>query len=206
MEKTDLKKVHKGLYKPARKPELVEVPRFQFLMIDGEGTTESPPFSKAIEALFGVSYKAKFLCKKQLERDYVVMPLEGLWWADDMDVFIAGDKENWKWTLMIHQPDFIEQEIIETASAEVLKKKDLPEIQRLRLEYFGEGLAAQMMHIGPFSEEGPNIQKLHQFIEEQGGQFDGHQQKHHEIYLSDFRKVAPEKMKTVLRQPYSKKS
>ena len=202
MDKIDLKKVHTELYRPPRKPEIVEVPVFQFLMIDGVGTTESQDFSKAIEALFGTSYRAKFLCKKQQERDYVVMPLEGLWWADDMDAFIAGDKENWKWTLMIQQPDFVTPEIVQIAKEELLKKKNLSQAEQLRLETFQEGLSAQMMHIGPFSEEGPNIEKIHALIEEKGGVFDGHLQKHHEIYLSDFRKVAPEKMKTVLRQSF----
>lgn len=205
MDKVDLKKVDKNFYRPPRRPTIVEVPAFQFLMIDGEGSTEHPGFGQAIEALFSVSYKAKFLGKKQLGRDYVVMPLEGLWWADDMEAFTAGDKENWKWTLMIRQPDFVTGEAIEAAKQEALKKKSLPQIEQLRLESYREGLAAQIMHIGPFSEEGPNIQKLHALIQEEGGAFDGKAQKHHEIYLSDFRKVAPEKMKTVLRQPFLKK-
>lgn len=205
MDKIDLKKIHQRLYNPPRKAESVKVPAFQFLMIDGIGSTESRTFGQSVEALFGVSYKAKFLCKKQLSQDYVVMPLEGLWWADDMEAFAAGDKENWKWTLMIRQPDFVTGEHIKTAKQELLQKKSLPHAGQLRLESFREGLAAQLLHIGPFSEEGPNIQKLHALIAEEGGHFDGLRQKHHEIYLSDFRKVAPEKMRTILRQPFIKK-
>lgn len=202
MEKTDLKKVYRQFYSPPQIAKIVELPTFHFLMIDGRGTTEGPAFAAAIEALFGVSYKAKFLCKKQLGKDYAVMPLEGLWWADDMADFTAGNKQNWKWTLMILQPDFVGSGLIDAAKAEVAGKKALPQIDQLRLEAYAEGPAAQIMHIGPFSEEGPNIRKLHDLIHAEGGTFDGQAQKHHEIYLSDFRKVLPEKMKTILRQPF----
>lgn len=203
MEKIDFKKECRQFYNPPQTAEIVELPAFRFLMIDGQGTTEGPAFSAAIEALFGVSYKAKFLCKKQLGKDYTVMPLEGLWWAEDMADFVSGNKQNWKWTLMILQPDFVGEELIKVAKREVAGKKNLPQIGQLRLETYTEGLAAQIMHIGPFSEEGPNIQKLHDLIRAEGGTFDGQARKHHEIYLSDFRKVAPEKMKTVLRQPFN---
>jgi len=203
MNKVDFKKEHKTYYNPSGKaPEIVEVPTFQFLMIDGEGTTESAAFQEAIQALFGVSYKTKFLMKKGQSCDYVVMPLEGLWWADDMDDFVKGNKEKWKWTLMIMQPDVVKADIIETAKNEVAKKGDLEALSQLRLEVYTEGWAAQIMHIGPFSEEHENIRKLHDCIEAYGGVFDGKRQKHHEIYLSDFRKVDPEKMRTVLRQPF----
>ena len=205
IEKIDLKKKFKKYYNPSKKvPEIIEVPSFQFLMIDGEGTTESEGFQNGIQALFGVSYKTKFLMKKEKSFDYVVMPLEGLWWADDMDDFVKGNKEKWKWTLMIMQPDAVTGDIIENAVCEVAKKNDLTVLRELRLEAYTEGLAAQMMHIGPFSEEHQNIQRIHDCIQEKGGVFNGKVQKHHEIYLSDFRKVAPEKMKTVLRQPFVK--
>lgn len=208
MEKLDFKKELKRFYNPsAKQPEIVEVPEFQFLMIDGvDARPESEGFQQAIQALFSVSYKTKFAIKKAKNIDYGVMPLEGLWWADDMDDFLNGNKAKWKWTLMILQPDFVTQHDI-TESIQAARKKEPTEaLNRLRLTHFKEGLAAQIMHIGPFSEEHDNIMKLHDLIKSQGGHFDGqaHVYKHHEIYLSDFRKTAPEKLKTVLRQPFSK--
>ena len=137
-------------------------------------------------------------------KDYVVPPLEGLWWADNMEDFINGNRDKWKWTMMIMQPDWITQEIINKAIEKTTKKK--PElknvISKLRLEKYEEGKAAHIMHLGPFSEEGPTISKVHKFIEEQRGGFDGLKNKHHEIYLSDPRKSKPENMKTVIRQPF----
>jgi len=204
-EKIDLKKSLKQFYNPKPAPEIVVVPEMTFLMIDGIGSVESPEFQRAIEALFSVSYKAKFIAKKQLDFDYTVMPLEGLWWAEDMNDFINGRKERWKWTLMILQPDKISQDIIDNAKSEVLKKKDIAEISSLRLSAFEEGQSFQMMHIGPFSTEHDNILKMHKLIEDKNGHFDGKEKKHHEIYLSDFRKVDQNKMKTILRQPFSVK-
>jgi len=204
MLKIDLKKKLKTFYSPSRKhPEIVEVPEMLFLKTDGiNALPDSPDFQTAIQALFNVSYKTKFLLKKEKEQDYVVMPLEGLWWADDMDDFINGNKEQWKWTLMIMQPDFVTQEVIDEAINISRKKNNLEAFNHLRLERYDEGPSAQILHIGPYSEEYGNIMKLHDLIEENGGQFDGQVQKHHEIYLSDFRRVAPEKLKTVLRQPF----
>ncbi len=202
-KKLDLKKEYKHLYQPKPGiPEIVDISGFNYLMIDGEGSTDSEDFSQAIQALFGVSYKTKFLMKINNSFDYVVMPLEGLWWADDMDDFVAGNKEKWKWTLMIMQPEQVPQEVIQKAIVETEKKVDKKTLDLLRLEAFTEGKCVQLMHIGPYSDEYDNIMKIHNYITESGGQFDGHHQKHHEIYLSDFRKVAPEKLKTILRQPY----
>ncbi len=202
-DKTDFKKEFKQFYMPSKTAEIVEVPPFQFLMIDGmNAEPESEGFQSAIEALFGVSYKVKFLSKKALSKDYTVMPLEGLWWADDMDDFVKGNKRNWQWTLMIFQPEFIRQDLIDEAIQAVKQKKDNASLDHLRLETYQEGPSAQILHIGPYSEEYDNIQKLHHLIEEKGGVFDGHDQRHHEIYLSDFRKTAPEKLKTVIRQPF----
>lgn len=201
--KIDFKKELKEFYRPSVKPVLIKVPSFQFLMINGnDARPESEGFQNAITALFGVSYKAKFISKKELEKDYTVMPLEGLWWADDMDDFINGNKENWKWTLMIFQPEFMNQTIIDEAVSVVRKKNDISSLDQLRLENYEEGLTAQIMHIGPFSEEHKNILKIHQLIEDNGGRFNGKIHKHHEIYLSDFRRADPAKMKTILRQPY----
>jgi hypothetical protein len=202
MEKIDLKKEYKAFYNPSsQKPEIVTVPQFQFLMIDGRGAPGCADFQKAIEALFGVSYKAKFACKKAPGMDYVVMPLEGLWWADDLNDFMAGNRDEWRWTLMMMQPDFVTADIIQTAIRSAKDNDTNPALDQLRFESFQEGLSAQILHIGPFADEHPNIVKLHELIKSTGGALI---QKHHEIYLSDFRKTAPEKLKTVLRQPFKK--
>lgn len=200
MQKIDLKKELKHLYQPSAKEVLqVEVPTFQFLMVDGEGDPNtSPAYSQAVEALFSVSYAAKFMVKKGAQAiDYGVMPLEGLWWADDMSVFATGDKSRWQWTMMIMQPDFVSSEVIAAAIADIRKKKNLAAVDKLRLEPFTEGLCAQVLHIGPFSEEGPTIDRLHRFIDAKTGRTG----KHHEIYLSDIRRADPAKWKTIIRQP-----
>lgn len=201
MKKLDLKKELRHLYQPsAKKVVRLDVPAMNFLMTDGDGDPNTvPAFAEATEALFAASYTLKFMVKKSaLAIDYGVMPLEGLWWADDMSKFSIEDKSSWKWTLMIAQPPFVTQEMIDTAIAEVKRKKNPAAISRLRFETFTEGECAQTLHIGPFSEEGPTIAKVHQFIESSGNKLSG---KHHEIYLSDIRKAAPEKWKTIIRQP-----
>ena len=205
MEKIDYKKKYKEFYNPsAKKVSFVTVPKFKFLMVDGKGSPgESEDFKNAIESIFPVTYKIMFLNKKvNPDKDYKIMPLEGLWWADDMDDFVRGNRDNWIFTLMIMQPDFISQDLFAEALAEVKKKKVLNSLAKLRLEEYEEGLCAQLMHIGPFSEEGPNIQRIHDEITARDRKFDGHLLKHHEIYLSDFRKTDPLKLKTILRQPY----
>lgn len=199
MEKIDFKKEAKQLYQPsAREVVQVEVPTFRFLMADGEGDPNtSRAYAQIVEALFSVSYAAKFMVKKGPQAiDYAVMPLEGLWWADDMAAFAAGDKARWKWTMMIRQPSCVPDEIVEAALGETGRKKNLPGIDRLRLENFTEGRCAQILHIGPFSEEGPTIERLHEFIDARTGRTG----KHHEIYLSDIRRADPGKWKTILRQ------
>jgi hypothetical protein len=205
-QKIDLKLELKKYYNPSAKtPEILEVPSFKYLMIDGISMDFGNEDSQnAIQALFGVSYKVKFTLKKEQGLDYGVMPLEGLWWADDLNDFINGNRDKWQWTYMIMQPEFVASDLIQAAMKEVKKSKGLKTVDLLRLEDYEEGLTAQIMHIGPFSEEHPNIMKIHRFIKESGGTFDGKIQKHHEIYLSDFRKTAPEKLKTVLRQPFSR--
>ena len=203
MEKIDYKKQLKHLYKPsARKVEIVDVPQMNFLMVDGEGDPNtSQSFSDAIEALYPVSYTLKFMVKKGgMDIDYGVLPLEALWWSDDMSAFSTGNKDAWKWTLMIMQPEFITQKMIKEAMEEVKRKKNPVSLSLVRFETFKEGKAAQIMHIGPFSEEGPTIEKVHLFIEDSGSQKIG---KHHEIYLSDIRRAVPENWKTVVRQPMS---
>lgn len=199
MSKVDLKKELRHLYSAsAKEVAVVDVPPMNFLMIDGAGDPNTAPaYQEAVEALFSVSYAAKFALKKTAGIDYTVMPLEGLWWADDPTVFTTDDRAQWQWTMMIMQPSFVQDEVIERAIAETRKKKQLPALHRLRLESFHEGLAAQILHIGPFSEEGPTIQRLHEFIEARSGL----RGKHHEIYLSDVGRADPRKWKTIIRQP-----
>jgi hypothetical protein len=203
MGKIDLKKELKAFYNPTAKDvTLIDVPRMNFIMIDGQGAPESPQFAQSIAALYPIAYGIKFDKKRTDGIDYGVMPLEGLFWAEDMAVFMpeTADRNQWQWTLMIMQPDIVTRKDFENAVAVAKKKKDNPLIDKVRFENFTEGKAAQIMHIGPYSAEGPNIQKLHHKITEIGGKLSG---KHHEIYLSDPRRAAPDKMKTVVRQPYS---
>ncbi len=188
MKKIDFKKELKHFYKPSVKGvERVTVPEMNFLMIDGQGDPNtSQEFQDAIEALYSVSYALKFMVKKgDMEIDYGVMPLEGLWWSDDMSTFSVDCKEAWKWTLMIMQPEFISRAMVEDAIEKVRAKKNPVSLPKLRFESFEEGDVAQIMHIGPFSDEGPTIEKVHAFIEASGKERRG---KHHEIYLSDIRK------------------
>ena len=126
------------------------------------------------------------------------MPLEGLWWADDMSKFSVEDKSSWKWTLMILQPEFVSDELVQQCKQELQTKKDLTALSKIRFQFFEEGKAAQIMHIGPFSEEGPTVDKVHQFIKENNSE---NRDKHHEIYLSDIRRGNPANWKTVIRQP-----
>ena len=200
MKKIDLKKDLKAFYHATAKAVVqVDVPAFRFLMVDGIGDPNtSKAYAEAIEALYSVSYTAKFILKKGPQKiDYAVMPLESLWWADDMAVFTTGDKAKWQWTAMIMQPDFVAKEVIATAIDEVRRKKNLPGIDRLRLEDFAEGRCAQVLHVGPFSEEGPTIARVHEFIDARSSRVG----KHHEIYLSDIRRAAPAGWKTIVRQP-----
>jgi hypothetical protein len=202
MDKPDFKKELKHLYRPGKKEfVLVEVPDMQFLMVDGHGDPNSAEeYQQALAALYAVAYKIKFISKKKLERDYVVPPLEGLWWADDMDTFsIKRDKSQWDWTAMIMTPEWITLEIFTDAVTQVRKKKNLAALNKVRMEHYHEGLSVQIMHIGSFDDEAPVLEKMHaDFIPENGYIENG---KHHEIYLSDPRRVVPEKLKTVLRQP-----
>ena len=204
--KIDFKKTQKELYQPkAKEVVIVEVPEMKFLMIDGMGSPgDSKEYQEALATIYPVAFKTKFLSKAK-GKDYVVPPLEGLWWADDMNDYRSGVRDKWKWTMMIMQPDWISKQMIEEAIE--ITRKNKPELSellnKLRLESYIEGKSAQIMHLGPFSEEGPTIDKVHVFIEESGGNFDGLTHKHHEIYLSDPRRAKPENMKTVIRQPFS---
>lgn len=202
MTKRDLKKELKPLYQPRPTQVVtVDVPRFNFLMVDGKGDPNTAlEYKQAVEALFSLSYTLKFTIKKgPMAIDYGVMPLESLWWAEDMENFGNLPKGDWLWTAMIMQPEMIDQDLVNEVTESLKKKKDLPALDKVRLETFKEGRAAQIMHIGPFSEEGPTIQKVHEYIRELGFTNRG---KHHEIYLSDIRRAAPEKWKTIVRQPF----
>ena len=220
MDKIDFRKVYKKLYSaPEDDFALVEVPPLSYLMFDGQGDPNTAPaYVQAIEALYSLSYTLKFMSKRAFGRDYVVGPLEGLWWAQaqsdkvdttfrkdcatmkyDMAAFAERRKDDWSWTMMILQPDWITAEHVQAAKAEVLMKKGLPGIETTRLEVLEEGLCAQILHVGPYDAEGPALLRLHQdWLPAHGLLETGH---HHEIYLSDPRKVAPEKLKTILRQP-----
>jgi hypothetical protein len=199
MRKLDLKRELKHLYQPSAKEVVqVDVPAFRFLMIDGDGDPNtSAKYAQAVQALFSVSYTAKFMVKKRTQVDYAVMPLEGLWWADDMSAFITNDRSKWRWTMMIMQPHVVAPQVIEESIAEVMRKKALAAVSELRLETFTEGSCAQVLHVGPFSEEGPTIQRVHDFIAGRSALAG----KHHEIYLSDVRRADPRKWRTVIRQP-----
>jgi hypothetical protein len=204
MERLDLKKKLKALYTAAAaNPVLVEVPELTYLMIDGTGDpNRSSAFQQAVEALFSLSYTLKFAVKRSPGGvDYGVMPLEGRWWADDMEDFQQGSRDGWKWTLMILQPEQVTPELFETARRRAGEKKELPALSAVRLEACRDGLSAQLLHVGPFSGEGPTVARLHRFIEEQGLRRTG---KHREIYLSDFRRTATERLRTIIRQPVTR--
>ncbi len=203
MRKIDYKKELKHLYRPsAKKVEAVDVPRMNFLMIDGKGDPNtSQEFKDAIGVLYPLSYTLKFMIKKGgIGVDYGVLPLEGLWWTDDMSSFVDDRREHWQWTLMIMQPELVTEQMVQEANAQVLKKKNPVSLPLVRFESFEEGKVAQILHVGPFSEEGPSVEKVHAFIEESGSQRRG---KHHEIYLSDIRRAAADNWKTIIRQPMS---
>ena len=203
MQKIDLKKELKSLYSPsAKEVNAVTVPPMNFIMIDGSGDPNTAAsYRDAIAALYALSYTLKFMVKKEQGIDYGVMPLEGLWWAGDLALFTQGN-DNWKWTAMIMQPQYITKDLFETALHQVKKKKPSPGLELARFERYDEGQSAKILYIGPYSAEGPTIEKVHQFIESRGGKFDGLTQRHHEIYLGDPRKASPDKLKTIIRQPF----
>ncbi len=200
----DPRKEAGNLYNPSAKEVVeVDVPEMRFLMVDGQGDPDtSASYKEATEALYALSYSLKFTVKKEESINYRVMPLEGLWWMDEEGFSledIMGNRDAWKWTSMIMQPEWVTEERVQNAPASVGKKKDLPALQKVRFEFFHEGRSAQIMHVGPFSEEGPTIEKIDRFIKERGARM---RVKHHEIYLTDPRRSAPEKNKTIIRHPF----
>lgn len=202
MSKIDYKKELKEFYRPsAKKVVEVNIPKMNFLMVDGHGAPEMTEYKEAIEALYSVSYTIKFMIKKgDIGIDYGVLPLEGLWWADDMLDFINENKSKWIWTMMIMQPELVTKDLVHAAISQVKDKKNLPAINKVKFKSFQEGRCAQTLHVGPFSEEGPTVERVHSFIADCGNELTG---KHHEIYLTDIRRAAPENWKTVIRQPMS---
>ena len=195
----DIKKDMKEFYQPPVSPVFVNVPEMNFLMLSGAGHPDSELFQNTIQTLYAAAYGIKFALKKQSNAtEYVVPPLEGLWWTQNEAVFDIEHKENWAWTLMIIQPDFITQDTFQVVVEGLSKKKNMPLLSQVKIEAFCEGLCVQLMHIGPYSAEPPNIIKMHQYAEAAGYKLHG---KHHEIYLGDPRRTTSEKLKTVLRQP-----
>lgn len=175
-----------------------------FLMADGTGDPNtSNDYKEIVEALFGLSYTLKFASKRQLGKDYTVMPLEGLWTADDLDAFTtARDKSKWQWTMMIMQPDWITAEMLAQATEALRQKKNPPALSKVRFESFDEGLSVQIMHIGSYDDEAPTLHRLHtEYMPAHNLAFNGN---HHEIYIGDPRKTDPMRLKTVLRQPVKK--
>lgn len=180
---------------------ILDVPDMRYLMVDGHGDPNtSSAYAEALSALYPIAYALKFLSKRELGRDYVVPPLEGQWWADDMDSFtVARDKSRWNWTMMQMVPDWLDTEAFETAVERVGAKGKAVRLDQVRLESLAEGRCVQTLHVGSFDDEGPVLDRMHnEFIPSHDLRMDG---KHHEIYFSDFRKVSSDKLRTVLRQP-----
>lgn len=199
MTAVDLKQSLKSLYTAPSEPQLVDVPPRQYLMIDGKGDPNtSEAFMAAVPALYTLAYGLRAALKATEGVAYKVMPMEGLWWLPEGDDFDDSDRTNWFWTLMISLPDGVDAALFEQArDAAKRKKRDLP-LDGVRIETLHEGLSAQIMHTGPFADEPETLAKLDAFITAQGLAYRG---KHHEIYLSDFQRTAPAKLKTILRHP-----
>jgi hypothetical protein len=190
------------MLKVPREPVLVKVPTMKFLMVDGKGDPAvSPDFRDAIGALYGLAYTMKFMLKARGVTEPVPMPLEGLFWADDMSAFMKARRGEWQWTLMLLQPSAVDAKLLKEAREKLAKKRKGAVIPAVRLARFAEGTCAQVLHLGPYADERPTIQRLHRFISEQGCELAG---RHHEIYLSQPGRGDPAKMKTVIRQPVRK--
>jgi hypothetical protein len=201
MAKLDLKKEYKNLFSPKKDVfTIVDVPPLQYLMVDGKGDPNTAPeFMDAVSALYGVAYTTKFmLSRRDASLDYGVAPLEGLWWADDMSAFCEMNKNDWKWTMMILQPDFITKDILQEGIEIYKNKKKITGKVPVRLETLKEGKAVQTLYLGAYKDEASTIKAMHEFIAANGLKPTG---KHHEIYLGDPKRVTPEKLKTILRQP-----
>jgi len=203
IEKIDFKKKLKDLYNPPKKdPVILDIPEMNFLMIDGIGDPNTAQLYKdSVSALYSLSYGLKFAVKRDQGIDYGVLPLEGLWWTEDMEDFSVDRKEDWLWTMMIMQPEYITPDLVEEIREEVTRKKNPPLIDDIRFEVYSEGVCVQLMHVGPYADEAPNIVRMHEYACQQGYSLTG---KHHEIYLKDPTRTAPERLLTILRQPIKK--
>jgi len=203
MTTVDRRRELRGLYSATRTPALVDVPDLPFLMIDGHGDPNTAPaYPDAVQALYSVAYAVRFALKRgPAAVDAPVMPLEGLWWTPDMAEFTTEDKSDWNWTLMIALPEQATAGVVDEARARTAEKKGLEAVGRVRFERCTEGPAAQVLHVGPYSAEGPTVAALHAFIAGQGLLLSG---KHHEIYLGDPRRAAPERLRTIVRQPVAR--
>lgn len=204
LEKVDRRRQLAAFYTARAIPAVVDVPAFDCLMIDGRGDpNSSATFATSVEALYGVSYAIKFALRNgPAHKDYTVMPLEGLWWSKDTTAFRRNDRTAWKWTLLIVQPPGIEAaDVADTIARVRLKKPRLDALGDLRFERFTEGPSAQLLHIGSYDSETSNIERLHAYIASIGGRLSG---KHHEIYLNDASRTAPDKLKTIIRQPFTR--
>jgi hypothetical protein len=201
VSKVDFKKEYDEYAARRGEMRVVEVRPTQYLMIDGHGDpNSSPAYAEALAALYPAAYKLKFASRQELGRDYVVMPLEALWWADDMAAFTtARDKSLWDWTAMIMVPDWITRDLYDAAIAKVAAKDPPAALGRIRLETLHEGRCVQTLHVGSYDDEAAVLATMHDvFIPGHGLTMTG---KHHEIYLSDPRRVEPAKLRTILRQP-----
>lgn len=202
----DVKKQYKDLYLPKQEPMLIDIPAMQFICVDGEGDpNDNPVFERAIEALYALSYTIKMSYKKGNEPagfyEYVVPPLEGFWWVED-EAFDFFKRDGWKWTLLIRQMEFVDNAFFAWAVEAVKQKKPEVDVSGARFETFTEGLCVQAMHIGPFADEPATVERMKEFMEQHALTDEtGLVRKHHEIYMSDFRKANPATMKTVLRHP-----
>lgn len=200
-EKIDLKKALDSFSAPRGGFRLIEVPDQQYLMVDGHGDPNtSPAYTDALAALYPVAYRLKFISKRERDRDYVVPPLEGLWWAEDMDTFtVARDKSRWSWTMMLMVPAWLDEADFQTAVQQAGTRNRPTRLDDVRLGTLSEGLCVQTLHVGSFDDEGPVLERMHhEFIPEHGLSLAG---RHHEVYLSDFRRVTSDKLRTILRQP-----
>jgi len=196
--RVDFKNVYEQLYTAHRRPVMVDVPELPFLMADGAGDPGAAGYRATVQALYGVAYAIRFGLKHDYGLEYPVMPLQGRWWARDGREVIAADRSSWLWTMLILQPPQVTEALVAQASAKVRRGKAAAAVEGVRLDHLAEGRCAQVLHTGPYREESPTIERLRAFIRAQGCVVAG---RHHEVYLSDPSRTAPEKLKTIIRYP-----
>ena len=199
IEKINLEKTDKAYYKAKLEPTVINIEAHDYLTIQGKSDPNDPDFLAAVETIYGVAYGIKFIAKSE-DLDFTVPKMEGYWWIDgcieNQAEFVNVPRDEWNWKIVIRMPEFIGKKHFERAIAQVRSKKSPKNLERLSFESMEEGLCAQVLHIGSYENEGPSIDKLHQFMNEEGLKIRGY---HHEIYISDPRRTAPDKLKTILR-------